>query len=156
MPAGSIVSRFGPTLPTALAAASVWQTPQCWPNSSRPCFSPEVSVIPPTCALALVVVADQQHRRHPIPNAITKNANIQPTARFDPRLVANPSPGGARPPRGDQEQAERENDPEGDKDTDGEHASGTLSRGDARWARSRGPVGASPSGLIAGARRQSS
>src|ERR1700753_4048080 len=30
--AGLSVSRLGPTLPTALAPASVWQTPQCAPN----------------------------------------------------------------------------------------------------------------------------
>ena len=54
--AGWAGSRRGwaPPCRPALAAASVWQSPQRSPKISRPCFSAAVSLIPPTWPLALL------------------------------------------------------------------------------------------------------
>src|SRR6185437_15017686 len=74
--AGLSTSRLGPTLPTALAAASVWQTPQCWPNSCRPLFSLAVSLSPPTWALALWWLPVSISSGSPTPKTTAVTTNI--------------------------------------------------------------------------------
>ena len=50
---GRSSSRFGPTLATASAAASVWQLRQCWPNSSRPCSCSGGELVHAACGIDL-------------------------------------------------------------------------------------------------------
>ena len=72
-----------------------------------------------------------------IPNRSRTNANITADGPVCPPLVANPS-AGRRPCRrdGDEEQPDREDDPEGDKETDGEHCERHLIvRAMRRWAQ---------------------
>ena len=79
------MSRLGPTLPIALAAASVWQTPQCSPNSVRPSRSAAVSFMPPTWALAWEWLPVSSASGSATPKPIATNVNMTPTSRLAPR-----------------------------------------------------------------------
>ena len=57
------VSRFGPTLPTALAAASVWHTRAVLAEQLRPSASADVELDPAHLGARLGVVADDHQQR---------------------------------------------------------------------------------------------
>ena len=95
---GSSMSRFGPTCPTAAAAASVWQVAHVRAKSSRPVASFLVSVMPggPDARLVLAVgdrderSAPRDRRRDHDDQPSMRSASRDAALAVQPRRAARP------------------------------------------------------------------